>query len=109
MGGWHGEPASSFPSELFLEALALLTRKPEAALCLPVPHAIGMEGASQSRGCPSPHLTPTSTWKSCLISRPHVLCEMGVPALSPGLRGWAVSCRLSPTPVRDRKGPLSGD
>lgn len=98
MGGWHGEPASSFPSELFLEALALLTRKPEAALCLPVPHAIGMEGASQSRGCPSPHSTPTSTWKSCLISRPHVLCEMGVPALPPRTQGMGSQLQAEPHP-----------
>ena len=56
----HGDPASHFPEELFLEALALLTRKPEAALA-PVPasatrHRDG--GSRPVRGLPQPTLDP---------------------------------------------------
>ena len=74
-------------------------------LRLPVPHAIGIEGASQSGGCPSPHSTPTSTWKSRLTSRPHVFCEMGVPALPSRTQGMGSQLQAEPSPSPRQEAP----
>ena len=79
----RGEQASPFPVELFREALALLTRKPEVSLA---PPPAGAHAAGRSQ----PHLTPTSAQKSHSTSRPpSPPLECGCQPCPAGLGGWA--------------------